>query len=195
MHAICTLTMNPCIDLGVTADHVVPGRKLRCRDIRRDPGGGGINVLALQLVGAGADGLVLFNRFVHADIDLDTLKITPSLQLSNSYESRLPLMWVALLHHRVTASLAATSGVHTADDVLKLILAGADVTMTASSLYEHGPGHLTTLLEGVDLWMTEHEYDSIEQMKGSMSQEHCPDPTAFERVGYMKTIASFRSGP
>ncbi|MHC4413797.1 MAG: dihydroorotate dehydrogenase-like protein [Planctomycetota bacterium] len=147
--------------------------------------------LAKRLVGAGADGLVLFNRFVHPDIDLESLKTRPNLKLSDSYESRLPLTWVALLRNRFPASLAATGGIHTHEDVLKLVLAGADVTMIASALYQHGPEHFRRLLEGLAAWLVEREYASLEQMKGSMSQEHCPDPTAFERVNYMKTIVSF----
>jgi dihydroorotate dehydrogenase (fumarate) len=149
--------------------------------------------LARRLVEAGANGLVLFNRFVHADIDLDTMRVQPSLLLSTSHESRLPLMWVALLRGRLAASLAASGGVHTPQDVLKLVLAGADVTMMASALYQHGPGHIRTLLNGVSAWIEEQGYSSLEQMKGSMSQRHCPDPGAFERVGYMKTIASRRA--
>ncbi len=151
--------------------------------------------MAGRLVGAGANGLVLFNRFVHPDIDLETLKVTPRLELSDSRESRLPLTWIALLRGQVGASLAASSGVHAADDAIKLVLAGADVTMMASALYRNGPEHLRTVRAGIERWMTEREYASIEQMKGSMSQQHCPDPTAFERVNYMKTIASFKGRP
>jgi dihydroorotate dehydrogenase (fumarate) len=147
--------------------------------------------MATRLVDVGADGLVLFNRFLHPDIDLDNLKVEPKLQLSESYELRLPLTWVALLRGRVRASLAATSGVHTAEDVLKLILAGADVTMMASSLYREGPEHVRRVLDGMRDWMTERDYASLEQMKGSMSREHSPDPGAFERVNYMKAITSY----
>jgi dihydroorotate dehydrogenase (fumarate) len=148
--------------------------------------------MARRLVDAGANGLVLFNRFVHPDIDLEQLKVFPNLKLSTSWESRLPLTWVALLRGRLGgASLAASGGVHTADDVLKLVLAGADVAMTASSLYRNGPEHVRALLDGVTEWMRDNGYTSLEQMKGSMSQEHCPDPTAFERVNYMRTIASY----
>lgn len=147
--------------------------------------------LATRLADAGADGLVLFNRFVHADIDLDTLRVAPNLVLSEPFESRLPLMWVALLRGRVSASLAATSGVHAPADVVKLLLSGADVTMTASAIYRRGPEHVRTLVSGLSAWMTENEYDSVEQMKGSLSHAHAPDPGVFERVGYMRTLASF----
>jgi len=147
--------------------------------------------MARRLVDAGADGLVLFNRFVYPDIDLDALQVVPRLVLSRSVESRLPLMWIALLRGRLATSLAATSGVHGWDDVVKLLLAGADVTMTASGLYQKGPEHLATLLEGLRTWMAEREYESVEQLKGSMSQQHCPEPGAFERVNYMKTLTSY----
>lgn len=148
--------------------------------------------LARRLAEAGADGLVLFNRFVHPDIDLETLETVPNLSLSSSYESRLPLTWVALLRNRVRCSLAATTGIHTHEDALKLILAGADVTMMASALYLHGPQHISAVLSSMRAWMHEREYTGLEQMKGSMSAEHCPDPMAFERITYMKTIAAFR---
>lgn len=148
---------------------------------------------AHRLVESGADGLVLFNRFVHPDIDLETLSVKPKLELSRSYDALLPMTWLALLRGHIDASLAATSGVHTVEDALKLLLVGADVTMLASSLYQRGIGHVTTLVDGLRTWLDEHEYESIEQMKGSMSQEHCPDPTAFERAGYMRTLASFTS--
>lgn len=149
--------------------------------------------VARRLVAAGASGLVLFNRFVHPDIDLEMLRVKPKLELSRSYDMLLPMTWIALLRGRLDTSLAATSGVHTVEDMLKLLFVGADVTMVASALYMHGTGHVTTLVDGLRTWLAEHEYDSVEQMRGSMSQEHCPDPTAFERAGYMRTLASFTS--
>jgi dihydroorotate dehydrogenase (fumarate) len=149
--------------------------------------------MAQRLVAAGANGLVLFNRFVHPDIDLETLRVVPDLVLSQPVEMRLPLMWIGLLRGHINASLAATSGVHSHADVLKLLLVGADVTMLASTLYLHGPGHVETMLDGMSAWLEDREYASVEQMKGSLSQEHSPDPAAFERVGYMKTLASFSS--
>jgi len=147
--------------------------------------------MARQLVEAGADGLVLFNRFMQPDIDLETLSVDPSLQLSSSQELTLPLRWIAILHGTVEASLAGTTGVHTAEDALKLILAGADVTMMASALLHNGPDRLTEVLKGVDLWLDEHDYESIEQAKGSMSQRNVADPVSFERANYMKALTSY----
>lgn len=149
---------------------------------------------ALRLVDAGASGLVLFNRFLHPDIDLETLQVVPRLELSTPYEVLLPLRWIAILRGHLDVSLAATSGVHSAEDALKLLLAGADVVMTASSLLRQGAEHLTTLREGIRQWMEEKEYASIRQMRGSMSQRNCPDPAAFERANYMKALISY-SGP
>ena len=147
--------------------------------------------MAWRLMGAGADGLVLFNRFLQPDIDLETLAVAPNLVLSTSDELRLPLRWIAILRGFTDLSLAATTGVHTSRDVLKLLLAGADVTMTASALFKHGPEHLGTMLEGVRTWLEEREYTSVEQMKGSLSQKNCPNPEAFERANYIKTLTNF----
>jgi dihydroorotate dehydrogenase (fumarate) len=149
--------------------------------------------MAGRLIGAGASGLVLFNRFVQPDIMLEELEIAPHLVLSNSDELRLALRWIAILHGRVQGSLAATGGAHTAEDVLKLLLAGADIVMCASALLKHGPGHITTLLRGIEQWMTEREYESVKQLKGSLSQRACPDPAAFERSNYMKALKSYTS--
>jgi dihydroorotate dehydrogenase (fumarate) len=149
--------------------------------------------MAGRLVEAGADGLVLFNRFLQPDIDLDTLDVDPALRLSTSDELRLPLRWIAILKGRVDASLAATTGVHAWEDAMKLILAGADVTMMASALFRHGPERLGEVLAGVRTWMEERGYDSLEQAKGSVSQATCPDPDAFERSNYMKAVVNFSS--
>ena len=149
--------------------------------------------MARRLVAAGADGLVLFNRFVQPDIDLDTLRVDPSLHLSTPFELRLPLRWIAILRGRVDCSIAATSGVHTAEDALKLLLAGADVTMMASALFQNGPEHLSHVLEGLTKWLEEHEYESVEQMKGSVSQARSDDPVAFERSNYMQALVSYVS--
>ncbi|MGH2660853.1 MAG: dihydroorotate dehydrogenase-like protein [Actinomycetota bacterium] len=149
--------------------------------------------MARRLVEAGADGLVLFNRFLQPDIDLETLGVDPTLHLSTSEELRLPLRWIAILRGRVDASLAATTGVHTWEDAMKLILAGADVTMMASALFKHGPEHLRTVVDGIRTWLDEHEYASVEQAKGSVSQAACPDPVAFERSNYMRALVSFTS--
>ena len=147
--------------------------------------------MARQLVAAGADGLVLFNRFMQPDIDLETLTVDPSLHLSTSRELTLPLRWIAILSGNVDASLAGTTGVHTAEDALKLLLAGADVSMMASALLHEGPGRLTEVLQGVERWLDEHEYESVEQAKGSMSQRNVADPVAFERANYMKALTSY----
>ncbi len=149
--------------------------------------------MARRLVDEGADGLVLFNRFYQPDFDLDELAVVPDLVLSQPAEMRLVLRWTAILHGRVDASLAATTGVHADTDVVKLVLAGADVVMMASALLRHGPGHLTPVLDGVRRWFTEREYSSIAQAKGSLSQQTSPDPTAFERANYMRTLASYSS--
>jgi dihydroorotate dehydrogenase (fumarate) len=149
--------------------------------------------MAHRLVEAGADGLVLFNRFYQPDIDLETLRVDPSLHLSTSEELRLPLRWIAILHGRVRCSLAATSGVHTAEDALKLLLVGADVTMMASCLFRHGPEHLGTILGEMRAWLDERGYESVEQARGSLSQANTPDPVAFARANYMRMIAGYTS--
>ncbi len=149
--------------------------------------------MAVRLAAAGASGLVLFNRFVQPDIMLEDLEVAPHLVLSTSDELRLALRWIAILHGRVDASLAATGGAHTPEDVLKLLLAGADCVMVASSLLRHGPAHAGTLVRGVERWLAEREDDSVTQMKGSLSQRACPDPDAFERANYMKALKSYTS--
>lgn len=151
--------------------------------------------MAARLAAAGASGLVLFNRFVQPDILLEELDVAPQLALSTSDELRLALRWIAILRGRVNASLAATGGAHTAEDVLKLLLAGADCVMLASSLLRKGPKHIATLVGGIEKWMSEREYASVEQMKGSLSQLSCPDPAAFERSNYMKALTSYTGEP
>jgi len=148
---------------------------------------------ARELVAAGAAGLVLFNRFYQPDLDLDTLEVVPRLVLSRSEETRLPLRWIAILRRRISASLGATSGVHEVEDVLKLLLAGADATMLASALLEEGPALLPRLERGLARWLEEREYDSVEQLKGSVSQAASPDPEAFERANYLRTLRAFTS--
>ncbi|QDV35387.1 dihydroorotate dehydrogenase-like protein [Tautonia plasticadhaerens] len=147
--------------------------------------------LAVRLAGAGASGLVMFNRFYQPDIDLETLRVAPRLVLSTSDEVRLPMRWIAVLYGRVRASLAATTGVHTHEDVLKLLLAGADVTMVASALYTRGIGHLRAMIDGTRSWLEERDYTSVAQMKGSISQINAPDPEAFERANYIKTLVDY----
>jgi dihydroorotate dehydrogenase (fumarate) len=149
--------------------------------------------MASRVARAGASGLVLFNRFLQPDIELDDLQVAPHLVLSTSDELRLALRWIAILRGRVATSFAATGGAHTADDVLKLLLAGADCVMVASSLLKKGPAHVGVLVRGVEAWLAERGYDSVEQMKGSLSQQACPDPDAFERANYMKALKSYSS--
>jgi dihydroorotate dehydrogenase (fumarate) len=148
--------------------------------------------LAKRLVEEGADGLVLFNRFYQPDINLETLTVEPRLVLSNSSELRLPLRWVAILYGQLLADLAITTGIHTSEDVLKALMAGAKVTMMASELLQNGIRRIGVILDEVQRWMDEHEYESVAQMIGSMSQQHCAEPAAFERANYMKTLASYR---
>jgi dihydroorotate dehydrogenase (fumarate) len=149
--------------------------------------------MAARLTAAGASGLVLFNRFLQPDIGLEELEVSPHLVLSTSDELRLALRWIAILRGRVDACLAATGGAHTPDDVLKLLLAGADCVMLASCLLNHGPNHVGTLVRGVAAWMADREYASVAQMKGSLSQQSCPEPDAFERANYMKALKSYTS--
>lgn len=148
--------------------------------------------MAHKLDAAGANGLVLFNRFYQPDIDLETLEVAPNVILSTPQALRLPLRWVAILHGRVKASIAATSGIHTSEDVLKMLMAGADVTMMCSALLKHGPARIREVLAELNQWMQEHEYESVSQLKGSMSQKSVADPTAFERANYMKALNSYK---
>jgi dihydroorotate dehydrogenase (fumarate) len=148
--------------------------------------------MAAQLDAAGADALVLFNRFYQPDIDLETLEVKPNVLLSTPHAMRLPLRWVAILYGRVRASLAGSSGIHTAQDVLKMLMAGADITMMCSALLKHGPGRIKEVLTELDRWMMEHEYISVSQMKGSMSQKSVADPAAFERANYMKALSTYK---
>jgi dihydroorotate dehydrogenase (fumarate) len=147
--------------------------------------------VAHQLDLAGVDGLVLFNRFYQPDFDLEALEVVPNLTLSNPGELRLRLRWVAILYGHVEADLAVTGGVHGAEDVLKAMMAGASVAMMASALLRHGVAHLRTVARDLVRWMDEHEYDSILQMRGSMSQRHVAEPAAFERANYLKVLRSY----
>ena len=151
--------------------------------------------MARRLVAAGAEGLVLFNRFFQPDIDLDELATSMKLALSSPSELLLPLRWIAVLHGKIDASLAATGGIHDAQGMLKSLLAGADVGMIASAIYRHGAGGVSAILEEMAQWMVEKEYDSVEQLKGSMSHENCPDPAAFQRGNYMKALTSYTGRP
>ena len=144
--------------------------------------------LAVQIDHAGADGLVLFNRFYQPDLDLEKMEVEPSLVLSTPAEKRLPMRWIAILHGQVKASLAATSGIHVAEDVAKLILCGADITMVASVLLKNGVGYLAQMLKELNRWMEDREYPSIEEMKGSMSYRNVAEPAAYERANYLKVL-------
>jgi dihydroorotate dehydrogenase (fumarate) len=146
---------------------------------------------ARRLVDEGADSLVLFNRFYQPDLDLETLEVVPNLKLSTSTELRLPLRWIALLYGRINTSLGLTTGIHTVSDVLKGIAAGADVTMLASELLRNGINRLSVLEAGMAEWLTENEYDSLAQLKGSLSQINCAEPAAFERANYMRVLSSY----
>lgn len=144
-----------------------------------------------RLVKAGAKGLVLFNRFYQPDLDIENFEVQPSLHLSTSEDLRLPLRWIAILYGRLNASLALTSGVHTAQDAAKAIMAGADVAMMASELVEKGPGRVSEILVEMQAWMEGKEYASVSQMRGSMSQKSVAQPAVFERANYMKALSTF----
>lgn len=147
--------------------------------------------MARRISEAGADALVMFNRFYQPDIDLDTLHVTPNIVLSNPVALRLVLRWLAILYGRIDADMAATSGIHTADDATKALLAGATVTMMASALLQHGPERLTETRDGLQAWLTERGYESVTQARGSLSYSSVPDPGVFERTSYMKTLTSY----
>ena len=147
--------------------------------------------MAHSLDRAGADALVVFNRFYQPDIDLESLEVVPNLQLSDSHELRLRLRWLAILYKTIEADLAVTGGVHTHEDVLKALMAGASVTMMASALLAHGTGHIRSVLAALERWMEEHEYHSIQQMRGSMSQRASAQPAAYERANYMQVLRSY----
>jgi dihydroorotate dehydrogenase (fumarate) len=151
----------------------------------------GLPNIAKRIVEAGANALVLFNRFYQPDFDLEELEVVPNLILSTSHELRLPLRWIAILYGRIEADFALTTGVHTAQDVLKAMMAGANVAMMASTLLESGVGRIMHILTDLQEWMEEHEYESIEQMRGSMSQRAVAEPAAFERANYIKALNTF----
>lgn len=148
--------------------------------------------MASRLADHGADGLVLFNRFYQPDFDLENLEVAPRLVLSNSDDLRLPLRWVAILFGRLSVDLAITSGIHTSHDAIKGLMAGAKVTMMASELLQNGVRRIGEVLNEITTWLSEHEYESVMQMIGAMSQKHCAEPAAFERANYMKMLQSYR---
>jgi dihydroorotate dehydrogenase (fumarate) len=147
--------------------------------------------MVMRLASAGARGCVMFNRFLYPDISLHKMRVVPTLHLSSSEESLMSLRWIAILSGQFPISLAASSGIHTAHDVVKLLLAGADVTMMASALLRRGPSHVRQVIGGLASWLEEHEYASVAEMKGSMSQSASPDPGAFERANYIRSIVDF----
>lgn len=147
--------------------------------------------MAKRLDDAGANGLVLFNRFYQPDIDLETLEVKPNILLSTPMAMRLPLRWTAILYGKIKASIAATSGIHRAGDALKMLLAGADVTMLCSTVLRHGFPQIALIESDLTRWMEEHDYESLSQLKGSLSQKNCPDPATFERAQYMKALCSY----
>jgi dihydroorotate dehydrogenase (fumarate) len=148
--------------------------------------------MAKKLDEAGANALVLFNRFYQPDIDLETLEVKPNVILSTPQAMRLPLTWVAILYKRIKADMAATSGIHSGDDAIKMLLAGANVTMMTSALLKNGIGHLALVEKQLRDWMEEHEYESVNQLRGSVSQIHAEDPAAFERAQYMRALTTYR---
>lgn len=148
--------------------------------------------MAKRLDEAGANALVLFNRFYQPDINLNHLEVEPNVLLSTPQAMRLPLRWIAILYGRIHADLAATSGIHQGEDVLKMIMAGASITMFASVLLRHGINHIRVIEQEMRQWMEKHEYESIKQMQGSMSQKHCPDASAFERAQYMRSLSTYK---
>jgi dihydroorotate dehydrogenase (fumarate) len=147
--------------------------------------------MAKQFDDAGADALVLFNRFYQPDIDLENLEVVPNVILSTPQSMRLPLRWIAILYGKIKADLAATSGIHTAQDALKMLMAGASVTMMTSALLHKGIGHLREVISEMEIWMEEHEYESVQQLQGSMSQKSVAEPAAFERANYIKALHRF----
>jgi len=149
--------------------------------------------MAMQLVSAGADGLVLFNRFYEPDIDLARLALQHSLELSTAAEIRLPLLWIGVLSGRIEASLSASSGVETADEVIKYLLAGADVVMTTSSLLKYGVGHMKVLLDGLRNWLHARDLTTLYSIRGRLSQRELANPTAFERANYIEILQSYNS--
>lgn len=166
----------------------------RCLDIplivKISPYFSSVANMVRRLESAGADGVSLFNRFYQPGIDLESLEVTPQLQLSRSSESLLAMRWIAMLHNKVDLTLAATGGIHNAEDVMRLLLAGADVTHLCATLLKNSPEYLGSILQQMQEWMEEHEYASVDQLKGSVSQQHAGDPAAYERANYIEVLRS-----
>ena len=151
--------------------------------------------MAQQLADAGANGLVVFNRFFQPDYDLERLEVTPNMRFSVSVAMRMALRWVAILHGRVPVDFAITNGVHNYEDVLKGLMAGANVMTMASELLANGVGRIGEVVDEMSVWMEEHEYESVQQLQGSMSQQNVAEPAAFERANYMKVLQSWQYDP
>ena len=151
-----------------------------------------VGAMVKRLVAAGADGLVLFNRFYQPDIDIDSLEVRPNLLLSTSHDLRLPLRWIALLHGRHKADLAATSGVQRGTDVVRLLMAGACVTQVVGALLRHGPRRLVVLERELAQWLIEHDHPTARELIGCMSQQRCPDPEEYERAQYMRALQTYQ---
>ena len=149
--------------------------------------------VAKRLEDTGVNGLVLFNRFYQPDVDLETMEVRPNINLSTPQALRLPMRWIAILYGKIKADMAATSGIHTAEDVIKMLAVGADVTMLCSVLLQKGIGQIRNIETEVCEWMEEHDYQDLRQLQGSMSQKYCSDPAAFERAQYMKAIISYNA--
>jgi dihydroorotate dehydrogenase (fumarate) len=147
--------------------------------------------MARRMVAAGADGLVLFNRFYQPDLDLESFRVIRHIALSTSNEIRLPMRWIGILHGRIHCSIGATTGIHTADDVARVLLVGADVAMMTSALLRHGPEHLSLVEAGLREWMLKHGYASVDELRGSMSQRAVSDPAAYERANYVRTLTGY----
>ncbi|MCB0657597.1 MAG: dihydroorotate dehydrogenase-like protein [Saprospiraceae bacterium] len=156
--------------------------------IKLNPYFSSIAHMAQRLHEEGADALVLFNRFYQPDFDINRLQVLPNLEFSVAHEIRLPLLWIAIIYGRIPVSLAATTGVQSAEEVIKYLLAGADITMTASALYKHGLGHLLTMRKNLELWMDRMNFSSVTSFRGAMSQQHISDPTAYERANYIRIL-------
>jgi len=149
--------------------------------------------MAKRLDAAGANGLVLFNRFYQPDIDLETMEVRPNVLLSTAHAMRLPLTWIGILYGKVKAELAASSGIYTAEDAIKMLFAGASVTHLCSVLLKHGISQIRAIEEKMKAWMEEQEYESVKQLRGSVSQKNCPDPSAFERAQYMRALQGYKA--
>jgi dihydroorotate dehydrogenase (fumarate) len=152
-----------------------------------------LSAMARRLAAAGADGLVLFNRFYQPDIDIEELELRPNLLLSTPHDLRLPLRWIALLHGRLEVDLAASGGVHRGTDVVRLLMAGASITQVVGALLRHGPGRLASLHDELLVWLQEHDYATVRELVGCMSQQRCPNPSEYERAQYMLAIQSYRA--